>query len=217
MEVVFDIDIWDIDVNAFVIRLIRQVLERRFLPWTPSNRVTVKPLPYRKEDGYIEDHILEITMALEKLSCMEYQLDEEEYAHLYMILGTSEEDFIDFFVNSVSTCNPHDYKPFDFIRWLRYITDFSMFCYVNGFPDAINHAALSIIRKIVQLQNVFTDFNNWRKLVNETGRILNVKFAHPYMFNCYLHMKNGSIRELYPKNGYRSRCRRYTTSRRYRR
>lgn len=197
---VFDICMWDIDVNVFAIRLMRQVLERRCLPWTPDYRLHFTPLPYRKADGFIEQHILQITMALEKLSFIEYQWDEEEFGHLYLILGTSEDDFIDFFVNSLSMCKVNDYKPFDLMRWLRYIIDFSAFCYLKGFPDAINYAVISIVRKIFRLQNVYMDFNNWRKLMNETIRILNVRFLHPYAFNRYLHLKNGSIRDRFRTN-----------------
>lgn len=197
---VFDIRIWDIDVNVFAIRLMRQVLERRSLQWIPDSRLRFTPLPYRVADGYIEKHILQITLALEKLSFIEYQWDEEEFLHFYVDLGTCEEDFIDFFVNSVPTCKVNDYKPFDLIRWLRYIIDFSVFCYIKGFPDAINCAVICIVRKMFLLQNVFIDFNNWRKLLNETKRILHVKFIHPYMFNRYLHIKNGAIRDRFRRN-----------------
>lgn len=197
---VFDICMWDIDVNVFAIRLMRQVVERRSLQWTPDSRLHFTPLPYRRADGYIEQHILPIAMALEKLSFIEYRWDQEEFEHLYIILGTSEEDFIDFFVNSVSTCKLKDYKHFDLIRWLRYIIDFSAFCYINGYPDAINYAVMSIVRKIFLLQYVFTDFRSWKKLINETRRILHVRFLHPYVFNRYLHLKNGSIRDRFRPN-----------------
>lgn len=174
-----------LDISKFLSDLMSYLTGRRNITWTPT--LIYQPL-FRicSPENEFLNSIPIVGKAVEIISEVETAFHAEEFEHLVDNLGCSPQDFRSFFTISVDQCFFTNYTGFNFIRYLSYISSFSILCHRNGYVFAPDFAVLAIL-EVVQRKSLFRQIRNWTDLVVQANRIVDVYFVHPALFSQEIH------------------------------